>query len=158
MHCKKWISVYYMPQKPAFLGSCTTSLNDSLIQGTRWTAGLIEVALSRFSPIIYGPSRMSVLHSFCYAWLACFPFAFLPLWILATIPQLALLNDVTVYPEVRETKEFPTIFDIPLYFTRISYMYMSSSFLDNLSLLIFRLKAHSSLSFCMCLYYQIYNT
>ncbi|XP_023770529.1 cellulose synthase-like protein G2 isoform X1 [Lactuca sativa] len=101
MHCKKWISVYYMPQKPAFLGSCTTSLNDSLIQGTRWTAGLIEVALSRFSPIIYGPSRMSVLHSFCYAWLACFPFAFLPLWILATIPQLALLNDVTVYPEVK---------------------------------------------------------
>ncbi|KAL4567378.1 hypothetical protein LXL04_022961 [Taraxacum kok-saghyz] len=101
MHCKHWVSVYYTPLKPAFLGSCTTSFNDSLTQGTRWTAGLVEVALSRFSPIIYGPSRMSILHSFTYAWLALFPFAFLPLWIMATIPQLSLLNGIIIYPEVK---------------------------------------------------------
>lgn len=101
IHCKKWVSVYYMPKKPSFLGSCTTSLNDVLIQGTRWTAGLIEVALSRFSPIIYGPSRISVLQSLCYAWVAFFPFVFLPMWILAIIPQLSLLNGITIYPEVK---------------------------------------------------------
>nr|XP_043631025.1 cellulose synthase-like protein G2 [Erigeron canadensis] len=100
-HGKKWVSVYYMPSRPSFLGAGTTSLNDVLIQGTRWTAGLIEVALSRFSPIIYGPSRMPVLQSFFYAWLASFPLAFIPLWILATIPQLSLLYGVTVYPEVK---------------------------------------------------------
>ncbi|MFS7924768.1 putative cellulose synthase (UDP-forming) [Helianthus anomalus] len=100
MHCKHWISVYHMPSRPAFLGSCTTNLNDALIQSTRWSAGLMEVGLSRFSPIIYGPTRMHILQSFCYAWLALFPTAFISLWILATIPFLSLLSHITIYPKV----------------------------------------------------------
>ncbi|KAL8263569.1 hypothetical protein R6Q59_021699 [Mikania micrantha] len=60
----------------------------------------MEVALSRFSPLIYGPSRMPILQSFCYAWLAFFPAAFIPLWILATIPMLSLLNGISLYPKV----------------------------------------------------------
>ncbi|KAI3756753.1 hypothetical protein L1987_56576 [Smallanthus sonchifolius] len=100
IHCKHWFSVYYMPSRPSFMGSCTTNLNDLLIQGTRWTAGLMEVGLSRFCPLIYGPSRMPILQSFCYAWLALYPIGFISLWILATIPPLSLLNDITVYPKV----------------------------------------------------------
>ncbi|KAJ0824013.1 putative cellulose synthase (UDP-forming) [Helianthus annuus] len=100
MHCKHWISVYHMPSRPAFLGSCTTNLNDALIQSTRWSAGLMEVGLSRFSPIIYGPTRMPILQSFCYAWLALFPTAFISLWILATIPFLSLLSHIIIYPKV----------------------------------------------------------
>ncbi|KAM0030539.1 putative cellulose synthase (UDP-forming) [Helianthus debilis subsp. tardiflorus] len=102
MHCKHWISVYHMPSRPAFLGSCTTNLNDALIQSTRWSAGLMEVGLSRFSPIIYGPTRMPILQSFCYAWLALFPTAFISLWILATIPFLSLLSHIIIYPKVTD--------------------------------------------------------
>ncbi|KAK9059009.1 hypothetical protein SSX86_021628 [Deinandra increscens subsp. villosa] len=110
IHCKDWLSVYHMPPRPSFIGSSTTNLNDSLIQATRWSAGLMEVALSRYSPIIYGPSRMPILQSFCYAWLSFIPIAFIPLWILATIPMLSLLNDITIYPKVKNPFFFVFLF------------------------------------------------
>ncbi|KAG5560311.1 hypothetical protein RHGRI_003564 [Rhododendron griersonianum] len=100
LHCKGWKSVYCDPVRPAFLGAGTTNLNDVLVQSTRWSSGLVEVALSRFCPLIYGPKKMSALQTLCYGELAFFPFYFLPLWCFATIPQLCLLNDIAVYPEV----------------------------------------------------------
>jgi cellulose synthase/poly-beta-1,6-N-acetylglucosamine synthase-like glycosyltransferase len=100
MHCKGWNSVFCDPARPAFLGAGTTNLNDLLVQSTRWSSGLVEVALSRFCPLIYGPKKMSALQTMCYGELAFFPFYFLPLWCFATIPQLCLLNGIAVYPEV----------------------------------------------------------
>ncbi|KAE9453046.1 hypothetical protein C3L33_15045, partial [Rhododendron williamsianum] len=100
LHCKGWKSVYCDPVRPAFLGAGTTNLNDVLVQSTRWSSGLVEVALSRFCPLIYGPKKMSALQTLCYGELAFFPFYFLPLWCFATIPQLCLLNGIAVYPEV----------------------------------------------------------
>ncbi|KAK1430407.1 hypothetical protein QVD17_13116 [Tagetes erecta] len=102
MHCKHWSSVNYMPSRPSFMGSCVTNLNDLLIQNTRWGAGLMEVALSRFSPLVYGLSRMPILQSFCYAWMAFFPTNFVSLWILSIVPSLSLLNNITVYPKVTD--------------------------------------------------------
>ncbi|KAF7149872.1 hypothetical protein RHSIM_Rhsim02G0034700 [Rhododendron simsii] len=99
MHCKGWKSVYCDPVRPAFLGAATTNLNDVLVQSTRWSSGLVEVGLSRFCPLIYGPKKMSALQTMCYGELAFFPFYFLPLWCFATIPQLCLLNGIAVYPE-----------------------------------------------------------
>ncbi|KAK7268726.1 hypothetical protein RIF29_21434 [Crotalaria pallida] len=46
LHCNGWNSVYYDPPKPQFLGTSTTNLNDVLIQGTRWSSGLVENALT----------------------------------------------------------------------------------------------------------------
>ncbi|XP_059632393.1 cellulose synthase A catalytic subunit 4 [UDP-forming]-like [Cornus florida] len=100
LHCKGWTSVYCDPSRPAFLGSATTNLNDTLVQGTRWMAGLLEVAFSTFCPLIYGLSRMSILETMCYGYLAFIPLYCIPLWCLATIPQLCLLNGIPVYPEV----------------------------------------------------------
>ncbi|KAG5560309.1 hypothetical protein RHGRI_003562 [Rhododendron griersonianum] len=99
LHCKGWKSVYCDPVRPAFLGASTTNLNDVLVQSTRWSSGLVEVALSRFCPLIYGPKKMSALQTMCYGELAFFPFYFFPLWCFAIIPQLCLLNGIAVYPE-----------------------------------------------------------
>ncbi|KAF7149643.1 hypothetical protein RHSIM_Rhsim02G0034900 [Rhododendron simsii] len=99
MHCKGWKSVYCDPVRPAFLGAATTNLNDVLVQSTRWSSGLLEVGLSGFCPLIYGPKKMSALQAMCYGQLAFLPFYFLPLWCFATIPQLCLLNGIAVYPE-----------------------------------------------------------
>ncbi|XP_009617948.1 cellulose synthase-like protein G2 isoform X1 [Nicotiana tomentosiformis] len=101
LHCKGWRSVYYNPTRPAFLGSATTNLNDTLVQGTRWSSGLIEVLFSRFCPLIYGLiSRMPLLECMCYAYLASQPLYCLPAWFLAIIPQLCLLNGIPIYPKV----------------------------------------------------------
>ncbi|KAG5560296.1 hypothetical protein RHGRI_003556 [Rhododendron griersonianum] len=99
LHCKGWKSVYCDPVRHAFLGASTTNLNDVLVQSTRWSSGLVEVALSRFCPLIYGPKKMSALQTMCYGELAFFPFYFFPLWCFAIIPQLCLLNGIAVYPE-----------------------------------------------------------
>lgn len=101
LHCRGWTSVYYNPLRPQFLGSGNTKLNDLLIQGIRWSSGIVEVGLSKFCPLIYGPPRMSFLESMCYGEITIFPFYFLSLWCFAIIPQLCLLNGIPLYPEVK---------------------------------------------------------
>ncbi|KAJ9182237.1 hypothetical protein P3X46_006254 [Hevea brasiliensis] len=113
LHCKGWISVYLNPLRPQFLGTCVTSLNDLLIQGTRWSSGLVDIGISSFCPLIYATLRMSFLESLCYAEVSLFPlFYSLSLWCFAIIPQLGLLSGISLYPEVSNSffPIFATIF------------------------------------------------
>ncbi|XP_019423863.1 PREDICTED: cellulose synthase-like protein G1 isoform X2 [Lupinus angustifolius] len=102
LHCKGWTSVFCEPSNPQFLGTATTNLNDVLIQGSRWYSGLFENGISRFSPLIYGPPRMPLLQSLCFAELTYFPLYCLPLWCFAIIPQICLLNGIPLYPKVSD--------------------------------------------------------
>ncbi|KAL0413776.1 UNVERIFIED_CONTAM: Cellulose synthase-like protein G3 [Sesamum radiatum] len=52
IHCKGWISVYLDPLRPCFLGETPISLNEILVQQTRWSAGFCQVAMSRFQVLI----------------------------------------------------------------------------------------------------------
>lgn len=89
LHCKGWKSILCNPSRPAFLGSATTNLNDALVQGTRWNCGLLEVTFSKFCPPFCGLSRMSLLQTMCYGYFSFQPLHSLPLWCLATVPQLS---------------------------------------------------------------------
>ncbi|KAL5542170.1 hypothetical protein UlMin_009880 [Ulmus minor] len=100
LHCKGWTSVYHRSSIPQFLGSAVTNLNDLLTQVTRSSSGLLEVGISKFCPFIYGPSKMNFLLRMCYGNLSFFSLYFLPLWCLATIPQLCLVKGISLYPEV----------------------------------------------------------
>ncbi|TQD70064.1 hypothetical protein C1H46_044403 [Malus baccata] len=117
LHCKGWISVFLNPKRPQFLGSGATNLDELLVQGTRWSSGLADVAISKFSPLIYGPFKThTFLQSMCYAEIALFPiFYFLTLWCFAIIPQVCLLNGIPLYPEVSNT-----------YFIVFSFVFLSS--------------------------------
>ncbi|KAH9682166.1 cellulose synthase-like protein G2 [Citrus sinensis] len=96
----RWKSVFCNPSRSAFLGSATSSLNDTLVQGTRWNCGLLEVTFSKCSPPLYGLSRMPLLQTMCYSYYALQPFYSLPLWCLASVPQLCLINGISLYPKV----------------------------------------------------------
>ncbi|OVA02460.1 Cellulose synthase [Macleaya cordata] len=100
LHCKGWTSAYYSPSKPSFLGSAPTNLNDTLVQSTRWSSGLLQVAFSRFCPLTYGISRMSILQNMAYASLAFQPLYALPTLCFAIIPQMCLFNGISLYPKV----------------------------------------------------------
>ncbi|KAL3626393.1 hypothetical protein CASFOL_029942 [Castilleja foliolosa] len=102
LHCKGWISVFIDPERPCFLGSSPTNLNDVLVQQTRWSFGLMQIALSRFSPLIYGPLKMSILRSLCYGSLALDSLYSLGFYGLAVIPQICLLYGIPLYPSVSE--------------------------------------------------------
>ncbi|XP_004505391.1 cellulose synthase-like protein G2 [Cicer arietinum] len=102
LHCNGWTSVFSNPSKPHFLGTATTTLNDVLIQGTRWYSGLFENGISKFCPLIYGTKRMPLLQSLCFVEITYLPLYCLPLWCFAIIPQLCLLNGVNLYPKVSD--------------------------------------------------------
>lgn len=106
LHCRGWRSVLVDPDKPCFLGACPTNLNDMLVQQTRWALGSAQIALSRFSPLVYGALRMSILQSMCYALVHCL--YVVPFYGLAVIPQICLLYGIPLYPKVRiEIKKGP---------------------------------------------------
>ncbi|KAL0348982.1 UNVERIFIED_CONTAM: Cellulose synthase-like protein G3 [Sesamum angustifolium] len=52
LHCEGWISMYLQPSRSAFLGASPMSLNELLVQNTRWYVGLNQVAMSRFQSIL----------------------------------------------------------------------------------------------------------
>ncbi|KAJ4722628.1 Cellulose synthase [Melia azedarach] len=111
LHCKGWRSVYLNPERPQFLGTSTTNLNDLLIQNTRWSSGLVQVGISKFCPFIYGPLRMSLLQSTAYAEFSFFPLLYcLSLWCFATIPQLCLLLGIPLYPEASSSSFYVFLF------------------------------------------------
>ncbi|KAK4482800.1 hypothetical protein RD792_009970 [Penstemon davidsonii] len=100
LHCKGWISVFIDPAKPCFLGACTSSLNDMLVQQTRWSFGLMQIGLSKFCPLFYGPVRTSILQSMCYTALVFDALYSVPFYGLALIPPVCLLNGISLYPNV----------------------------------------------------------
>ncbi|KAK2972971.1 hypothetical protein RJ640_022028 [Escallonia rubra] len=103
LHCKGWKSVYLYPKRPCFLGCTTIDMKDALVQLMKWTSGLFQVGLSRFSPLTYGMSRMSLLQSMCYGYFTFSPLLSFALLIYGIIPPLCLLNGIPLYPKVSNT-------------------------------------------------------
>ncbi|KAI8012416.1 AUGMIN subunit 4 [Camellia lanceoleosa] len=100
LHSKGWRSIYLYPKRPCFLGCTTIDMKDTMVQQMKWSSRLLQVGLSRFSPLTYGMSRMSMLQSMCYGNLTFTylqSFAFL---LYGTIPQLCLLNGIPLYPKI----------------------------------------------------------
>lgn len=103
LQCEGWKSVFCQPDRPAFLGDIPINLNDILSQTKRWSVGLLEVALSKYSPLTFGVSSIGPIMGFCYAHYAFWPIWSVPITIYAFLPQLALLNKVSIFPKVMTT-------------------------------------------------------
>ncbi|KAK4425544.1 Cellulose synthase-like protein G3 [Sesamum alatum] len=100
LHCKGWNSVYLYPERPCFLGCTTIDMKDALIQLMKWASGLVQAGLSKFSPLTYGMSRMSVLQSMCYGYFMFTHLVSVACFIYGIIPQLCFLYGVPLYPKV----------------------------------------------------------
>jgi cellulose synthase/poly-beta-1,6-N-acetylglucosamine synthase-like glycosyltransferase len=102
LHCEGWKSVFCKPEKAAFFGDAPINLIDVLSQQTRWAYGVLEVAFTKRSPIIYGTQHMGLLMGLAYANYAFWPISSIPITIYAFLPQLALLNGFTIFPRVSD--------------------------------------------------------
>jgi len=100
LQCEGWKSVFCNPKRPAFLGDKAISLYDVVSQNKRWSVGLLEVAFSKYSPLTFGVQSMGLVMAHCYAHYAFWPIWSIPLTLYAFIPQLTLLNGVTIFPKV----------------------------------------------------------
>ncbi|GAV68673.1 Cellulose_synt domain-containing protein [Cephalotus follicularis] len=101
-HCEGWKSIFCHPDRPAFYGDAPISLLDVLNQTKRWTIGLLEVAFSKYSTITFGTRAMGPLMGLAYSFYSFSPILSIPLTTYAFLPQLALLNGVSIFPKVSE--------------------------------------------------------
>ncbi|KAH7550099.1 hypothetical protein JRO89_XS13G0135000 [Xanthoceras sorbifolium] len=101
LHCEGWRSVFCHPMRPAFYGDAPTNLLDMLNQQKRWAIGLLEVAFSKYSPITFGIRSLGLM-SLGYAHLAFWASYSIPISVYGFLPQLALLNGISIFPKVSE--------------------------------------------------------
>ncbi|KAI3691875.1 hypothetical protein L6452_31677 [Arctium lappa] len=97
-HCRGWKSLFYHPVRPAFLGDLPISLYDALNQNRRWCIGLLEVVFSKYNPLTFGSHFMGPLMGLAYSHNAFWPIWSIPIIIYSLVPQLALLNRLSVFP------------------------------------------------------------
>ncbi|KAK4601248.1 hypothetical protein RGQ29_010706 [Quercus rubra] len=102
LHCEGWKSVFCNPKRPAFLGDAPNILIDMLNQHKRWAIGLLEVVFSKFSPLTFGIRSMGLPMSLAYAELVCWAIWSIPITIYAFLPQVALINGISIFPKVSE--------------------------------------------------------
>ncbi|KAF8033397.1 hypothetical protein BT93_D2107 [Corymbia citriodora subsp. variegata] len=102
LQCEGWRSVFCHPDRAAFLGDVPICLIDALNQVKRWSIGLLEVGFSKFSPVSYGVQSMGLLMGLSYAHYAFWPMWSVPITIYAFLPQIALINGLSIFPKVTE--------------------------------------------------------
>ncbi|KAG2680821.1 hypothetical protein I3760_11G115900 [Carya illinoinensis] len=102
LKCEGWKSMFLYPDRAAFYGDSPINLVDVLNQTKRWAIGLLEVGFSRYSPLTFGARSMGLLMGLSYAHYAFWPIWSIPITIYAFLPQLALLNGITIFPMVSE--------------------------------------------------------
>ncbi|KAK8658270.1 hypothetical protein V6N13_036479 [Hibiscus sabdariffa] len=102
LKCEGWRSLFCYPEKPAFLGDVPFNFLDVLGQNKRWAIGLLEVGLSRYSTITYGVKAMGLLMGLAYSYYAFWPIYAIPITTYSFLPQLALLNGISIFPKVSE--------------------------------------------------------
>ncbi|KAJ8768381.1 hypothetical protein K2173_021534 [Erythroxylum novogranatense] len=90
LHCEGWRSMFCNPERSAFLGEAP------------FTVGLLEVGFSKYSPLTFGFRHLTPCMALAYAEYAFWPLWSIPIAIYAFLPQLALLNNVPIFPKVSE--------------------------------------------------------
>ncbi|KAK9926344.1 hypothetical protein M0R45_023581 [Rubus argutus] len=102
LQCEGWKAIFCNPARAAFYGDAPINLVDVINQTKRWTIGLLEVTFSKYSPITFGIRAMGPIMGLSYAHYSFWPIWSIPITIYAFLPQLALLNGITIFPKVSE--------------------------------------------------------
>ncbi|KAH1075223.1 hypothetical protein J1N35_027551 [Gossypium stocksii] len=102
MKCEGWRSIFCYPETAAFLGDVPFNLLDVLSQNKRWAIGLLEVAFSRYSTITFGVKSMGLFMGLGYSYYAFWAILTIPVTTYCLLPQLALLNELSIFPKVSD--------------------------------------------------------
>ncbi|XP_075671540.1 cellulose synthase-like protein E6 isoform X2 [Castanea sativa] len=101
IQCRGWKSLYYNPNRMAFLGVAPITLNDVLMQQTRWSEALFQIFLSKYCPFIYGHGKIKLGAQMGYCiyllWAPCS----LPTLYYVIVPPLCLLHGISIFPQVK---------------------------------------------------------
>eukprot|EP00268_Persea_americana_P059102 TRINITY_DN7218_c0_g1_i3.p1 TRINITY_DN7218_c0_g1~~TRINITY_DN7218_c0_g1_i3.p1 ORF type:complete len:170 (+),score=34.53 TRINITY_DN7218_c0_g1_i3:121-630(+) len=100
LHSSGWQSVFFSPERKAYLGFPPVNTNDTLIQHKRWSTGLLEIFLSDYCPWTHGVGRLKLGQIMCYSFYTLWALWCLPMLCYALLPPLAMVNGVPIFPKV----------------------------------------------------------
>ena len=100
IQCRGWKSLYYNPDRKAFLGVAPTTLEVVLIQHKRWSEGMFQIFFSKYCPFIYGHGKIKLGAQMGYCiYLLWAPISILVLYYVI-VPPLCFLHGISLFPQV----------------------------------------------------------
>ncbi|KAF7120838.1 hypothetical protein RHSIM_Rhsim13G0140100 [Rhododendron simsii] len=112
IQCRGWRSVYYNPERKAFLGLAPTTLLQALVQHKRWSEGDLQIFLSKYCPLVYGhgkiPLKLQISYSVCLLWA---PNCFATLYYVV-VPSLCIHRGLSLFPQVSSPWVLPFLYVI----------------------------------------------
>lgn len=103
IHCLGWRSIYFWPTRPAFKGVAPAIALDRLAQRKRIACGLVNILLSRSSPLFYGFQRLMFLQRIAYLYDCMFYAGISVLVVLYAILHAAcLLSAKSLTPKISD--------------------------------------------------------
>ncbi|XP_020232827.1 cellulose synthase-like protein E1 [Cajanus cajan] len=98
--CRGWKSVFYNPERRAFLGVAPTTLPEALVQHKRWSEGGFQILLSKYSSAWYAWGFVSPFLQMAYCYYNLWVFTSWPTLYYCTIPSLYLLKGIPLFPQM----------------------------------------------------------
>nr|GME14451.1 cellulose synthase-like protein H1 [Ipomoea batatas] len=103
IHSKGWKSAYCVPDPPGFLGSAPTGGPAALTQQKRWATGVMEILISKKSPIISTLfRRLQFRQCLGYLWLMVWPIRPIFEICYALLPAYCIINNSHFQPKLNE--------------------------------------------------------
>nr|POF22859.1 cellulose synthase-like protein e6 [Quercus suber] len=107
IQCRGWKSLYYNPNRKAFLGVAPTTLDVVLIQQRRWSEGMFQIFFSKYCPFTYGHGKIKLGAQMGYCmYLLWAPISFPTLYYVIVSP-LCLFHGISLFPQVESIWFWP---------------------------------------------------
>ncbi|KAE8684051.1 Cellulose synthase-like protein E1 [Hibiscus syriacus] len=100
IQCRGWRSIYFNPERKAFLGVAPKTLLQYLIQQKRWAEGDFQLFLSKYCPLIYGHKRIPLKLQLSYCLYFLWAVNCLATLYYVTVPSLCLVKGIPLFPKM----------------------------------------------------------
>ncbi|KAK4275299.1 hypothetical protein QN277_018408 [Acacia crassicarpa] len=98
--CRGWKSIYYNPERKAFLGLAPTNLDVLLVQHKRWGHGLSQIFFSKYCPFFYGYNKLSLGLQMGYCVYFLWAFMSLPTLHYLVVLPISTLRGIPLFPQL----------------------------------------------------------
>ncbi|CAL0315927.1 unnamed protein product [Lupinus luteus] len=98
--CRGWKSIYYNPERKAFLRVAPTTLDVALVQQKRWSEGMFQVFFSKYCPFIYGHRKINLGLQMGYCVYLLWAPMSLPTLSYVIVSPISLLRGIPLFPQL----------------------------------------------------------
>ncbi|XP_061337624.1 cellulose synthase-like protein E6 [Gastrolobium bilobum] len=98
--CRGWKSIYYNPERKAFMGVAPTTLDVALVQHKRWSEGMFQIFCSKYCPFIYGHGKINLGVQMGYCIYLLWAPMSLPTLCYVIVPPICLFHGIPLFPQL----------------------------------------------------------